>query len=115
VDVWVPGNLTEVRATSVSELRALLSIETGISTAVTSRILRFFPARFICAFYTNMILAINDCFPQHCFLVVLGYLGVMGYELYFIVFVQGAAFNVTHFESRIIHLLYTAINTTEHG
>jgi len=29
--------------------------------------------------------------------------------------VQGAAFNVTHFESRITHLLYTAINTTEHG
>ena len=27
---------------------------------------------------------------------------------------QGAAF-VTHFESRITHLLYTAINTTEHG
>jgi UDP-glucose 4-epimerase len=27
----------------------------------------------------------------------------------------GAAFNVTHFESRITHLLYTAINTTEHG
>jgi len=26
-----------------------------------------------------------------------------------------AAFNVTHFESRITHLLYTAINTTEHG
>jgi hypothetical protein len=29
--------------------------------------------------------------------------------------VQGAAFNVTHFESRITHLLYTAINTTETG
>ena len=29
--------------------------------------------------------------------------------------IQGAAFNVTHFESRITHLLYTAINTTEHG
>ena len=28
--------------------------------------------------------------------------------------IQGAAFNVTHFESRITHLLYTAINTTEH-
>jgi len=28
---------------------------------------------------------------------------------------QGAAFNVTHFESRTTHLLYTAINTTEHG
>ena len=28
---------------------------------------------------------------------------------------QGAAFNVTHFESRITHLLYTAINTTGHG
>jgi hypothetical protein len=27
----------------------------------------------------------------------------------------GPAFNVTHFESRITHLLYTAINTTEHG
>ena len=25
-----------------------------------------------------------------------------------------AAFNVTHFESMITHLLYTAINTTEH-
>ena len=30
-------------------------------------------------------------------------------------YIQGAAFNVTHFESRITHLLYTAINTTEHG
>jgi hypothetical protein len=29
--------------------------------------------------------------------------------------IQGAAFIVTHFESRITHLLYTAINTTEHG
>jgi len=29
--------------------------------------------------------------------------------------IEGAAFNVTHFESRITHLLYTAINTTEHG
>jgi len=29
--------------------------------------------------------------------------------------IQGAAFNVTHFESKITHLLYTAINTTEHG
>jgi len=29
--------------------------------------------------------------------------------------IQGAAFNVTHFESRIAYLLYTAINTTEHG
>jgi len=29
--------------------------------------------------------------------------------------IQGAAFNITHFESRITHLLYTAINTTEHG
>jgi len=28
---------------------------------------------------------------------------------------QGVAFNVTHFKSRITHLLYTAINTTEHG
>jgi hypothetical protein len=27
-------------------------------------------------------------------------------------YIQGAAFNVTHFESRITHLLYTAINTT---
>ena len=31
------------------------------------------------------------------------------------IYVQGAAFNVTHFESRITHLLYTTINTTEHG
>jgi hypothetical protein len=29
--------------------------------------------------------------------------------------IQGPAFNVTHFESRITHLLYTARNTTEHG
>jgi len=29
--------------------------------------------------------------------------------------IQGAAFNVTHFESRITHLLHTTINTTEHG
>ena len=32
-----------------------------------------------------------------------------------IVDVQGAAFNVTHLKRRITHLLYTAINTTEHG
>jgi len=30
-------------------------------------------------------------------------------------FIQVAAFNFTHFESRITQLLYTAINTTEHG
>jgi hypothetical protein len=30
-------------------------------------------------------------------------------------YVQGPAFNVTHFESRITHLLYTARNTAEHG
>ena len=30
-------------------------------------------------------------------------------------YIQGAAFNVTYFESRITHLLYTAINATEHG
>jgi hypothetical protein len=30
-------------------------------------------------------------------------------------YIQGVAFNVTHFESRITHLLYTEINTTEHG
>jgi hypothetical protein len=29
--------------------------------------------------------------------------------------IQGAAFNVTQFGSRITHLLYIAINTTEHG
>ena len=29
--------------------------------------------------------------------------------------IQGAAFNVTHFEIRITHLLYKAINTTEYG
>jgi len=29
--------------------------------------------------------------------------------------IQGAAFNVTNFKNRITHLLYTAINTTEHG
>ena len=29
--------------------------------------------------------------------------------------IQGAAFNVTHFKSRMTYLLYTAINTTEHG
>ena len=29
--------------------------------------------------------------------------------------IQGAAFNVTHFKSRVTYLLYTAINTTEHG
>jgi hypothetical protein len=31
-----------------------------------------------------------------------------------VVNIQGAAFNVTHFESRITYLLYTAINTNEH-
>ena len=30
-------------------------------------------------------------------------------------YLQGVSFNVTHFESRITHLLHTAINTTEHG
>ena len=34
-------------------------------------------------------------------------------ELYCVI--QGSAFNVTNFKSRITHLLYTAINTTEHG
>ena len=34
---------------------------------------------------------------------------------FMLILVQGAAFNVTHFESMITHLLYTAINTTEHG
>ena len=29
--------------------------------------------------------------------------------------IQGVALNVAHFESKITHLLYTAINTTEHG
>jgi hypothetical protein len=29
--------------------------------------------------------------------------------------VQGPAFNVTHSDSMITHLLYTARNTTEHG
>jgi len=29
--------------------------------------------------------------------------------------IQSATFNVTHFESKITHLFYTAINTTEHG
>ena len=29
--------------------------------------------------------------------------------------IQDAVFNVTHFANRITHLLYTAINTTEHG
>jgi len=29
--------------------------------------------------------------------------------------IQGSAFNVNHFESRITHLMYTAINKTEHG
>jgi hypothetical protein len=29
--------------------------------------------------------------------------------------IQSPAFNVTHFESRITYLSYTAINTTEHG
>jgi hypothetical protein len=29
--------------------------------------------------------------------------------------IQGPAFNVTHFESKITHLLYTARNTAEHG
>jgi len=34
---------------------------------------------------------------------------------YSLTYIQSAAFNVTHFESRITHLLYIAINTTEHG
>jgi hypothetical protein len=29
--------------------------------------------------------------------------------------IQGAAFNVTHFKSRMTYLFYTATNTTEHG
>jgi hypothetical protein len=35
--------------------------------------------------------------------------------IYIYIYIQGAAFNVTNFESRITHLLYTATNTTEHG
>ena len=31
------------------------------------------------------------------------------------IYVQVAVFNVTPFEIRITHLLYTATNTTEHG
>ena len=34
-------------------------------------------------------------------------------ELWMFSELQGTAFNITHFESRITHLLYTAINTTE--
>ena len=30
-------------------------------------------------------------------------------------YIEDAAFNFTHFESRITYLLYTAINTNEHG
>jgi hypothetical protein len=29
--------------------------------------------------------------------------------------IQSVAFNITHFENRITHLLFTAINTIEHG
>jgi hypothetical protein len=29
--------------------------------------------------------------------------------------ISGVAFNITHVESRETHLLYTAINTIEHG
>jgi hypothetical protein len=35
--------------------------------------------------------------------------------IYIYIYINGPAFNVTHFESRITHLLYTAINTTEQG
>jgi hypothetical protein len=35
--------------------------------------------------------------------------------LHFFRKIQGLAFNITHFKSRITHLLYTVINTTEHG
>jgi hypothetical protein len=38
----------------------------------------------------------------------------MNNDIYYVRYL-GAAFNVTHFESRITHLLYTTINTTEHG
>ena len=33
----------------------------------------------------------------------------------FNIYIQGAAFDVARFESRITRLLYPAINTTEHG
>jgi hypothetical protein len=36
-------------------------------------------------------------------------------RVYETIIVYGPAFHVTHFESRITHLLYTARNTTEHG
>ena len=39
---------------------------------------------------------------------------VFGLYIYIYIYIQCAAFNVIHFESRITHLLYTAINTTEH-
>ena len=42
-------------------------------------------------------------------------MGIFIYLLPTYAFIQGVAFNVTHFESRITHLLCTAINTTEHS
>jgi hypothetical protein len=41
--------------------------------------------------------------------------GVVIFSMFVFYKVSDAAFNVTHFESRITHLLYTAINATEHG
>ena len=42
-------------------------------------------------------------------------MGIFIYLLPTYAFIQGVAFNVTHFESRITHLLCTAIHTTEHS
>jgi hypothetical protein len=40
--------------------------------------------------------------------------GGEGVVIGLILYVQGPAFNVTHFESRITYILYTARNTTHH-
>ena len=67
---------------------------------------------FMCGFAHMELLNLVNL--QSCLSVVLNLLQC--YELtQCLSIIQGVAFNVTHFESRIIHLLYTTINTAEHS
>jgi len=85
MDVWVPGNLTEIRAAGVQRNeKETLCLRTTRAAKHCNRNVTFFNvtnsafflARFIYAFY--MILAINNCFPQHCIPTALGYLDAVG-------------------------------------
>jgi hypothetical protein len=72
-----------------------------VSSFVHTSIIPSFIHLFICSF---VWLFVHSLIYKFIHSIILYYLHI-----------QGTAFNVTHFESRITHLLYTAINTTEHG